>query len=87
MLKEIALFADRCDLSEELTRLRSHLEQFDQLLRSEGEIGRKAEFILQEISRESHTVGSKANDLTIAKAVIEFKNELERVREQIANIE
>jgi len=87
VLKEIALFADRCDLSEELTRLRSHLEQFDQLLRSEGEIGRKAEFILQEISRESHTVGSKANDLTIAKAVIEFKNELERVREQIANIE
>jgi uncharacterized protein (TIGR00255 family) len=87
VLKEIALFADRCDLSEELTRLRSHLEQFGQLLRTEGEIGRKAEFILQEISRESHTIGSKANDLAIAKAVIEFKNELERVREQIANIE
>lgn len=87
VLKEIALFADRCDLSEELTRLRSHLEQFSQLLRTEGEIGRKAEFILQEISRESHTIGSKANDLAIAKAVIEFKNELERVREQIANIE
>ena len=87
VLKEIALFADRCDLSEELTRLRSHLEQFGQLLQTEGEIGRKAEFILQEISRESHTIGSKANDLPIAKAVIEFKNELERVREQIANIE
>jgi uncharacterized protein (TIGR00255 family) len=87
VLKEIALFADRCDISEELTRLRSHLDQLAQLLRSGGEIGRKAEFILQEISRESHTIGSKANDLAIAKAVIEFKNELERVREQIANIE
>jgi uncharacterized protein (TIGR00255 family) len=87
VLKEIALFADRCDISEELTRLRSHLDQLAQLLRSSGEIGRKAEFILQEISRESHTIGSKANDLAIAKAVIEFKNELERVREQIANIE
>ena len=70
VLKEVALFADRCDLSEELTRLRSHLEQIGQLLGTEGEIGRKADFILQEISRESHTVGSKANDLAIAKAVI-----------------
>ncbi len=87
VLKEIALFADRCDISEELTRLRSHLGQFQQLLGTEGEIGRKAEFILQEIGRESHTVGGKANDLAIAKAVIEFKNELERVREQMANIE
>jgi len=87
VLKEIALFADRCDLSEELTRVRSHLEQLGRLLRADGEIGRKAEFILQEISRESHTIGSKANDLEIARAVIEFKNELERVREQIANVE
>jgi uncharacterized protein (TIGR00255 family) len=87
VLKEIALFADRCDISEELTRLGSHLDQLGQLLRAEGEIGRKTEFILQEISRESHTIGSKANDLEISKAVIEFKNELERVREQIANIE
>jgi uncharacterized protein (TIGR00255 family) len=85
--KEIALFADRCDISEELTRLRSHFDQLEQLLRSDGEIGRKAEFILQEIGRESNTIGSKANDLAIAKAVIDFKNELERVREQIANIE
>jgi uncharacterized protein (TIGR00255 family) len=87
VLKEIALFADRCDVSEELTRLRSHLSQLGQLLRADGEIGRKAEFILQEIGRESHTIGSKANDLAIAKAVIEFKNELERIREQIANVE
>jgi uncharacterized protein (TIGR00255 family) len=87
VLKEIALFADRCDVTEELTRLRSHLEQFAVLLRSEGEIGRKAEFILQEIGREVNTIGSKANDLTISRAVIELKNELERIREQIANIE
>lgn len=87
VLKEIALFADRCDVVEELTRLRSHLHQLQELLRADGDIGRKAEFILQEIGREIHTVGSKANDLAISQKVIEFKNELERVREQIANVE
>jgi uncharacterized protein (TIGR00255 family) len=87
VLKEIALFADRCDISEELTRLRSHLDQLGQLLRAAGDIGRKAEFLLQEVGREIHTIGSKANDLEIAKRVIDFKNELERVREQIANVE
>jgi uncharacterized protein (TIGR00255 family) len=87
VLKEVALFADRCDISEELTRLRSHFEQFTALLKSGGEIGRKSEFILQEIGREVHTIGSKANDLTISRGVIELKNELERVREQIANVE
>ena len=87
VLREIALFADRCDVTEEITRLRSHFEQFAALLKSEGEIGRKSEFILQEIGREVNTIGSKANDLTIARAVIELKNELERVREQIANVE
>ncbi|CAM2775554.1 YicC/YloC family endoribonuclease [Rariglobus hedericola] len=87
VLKEIALFADRCDITEELTRLRSHFDQFTALLKSGGEIGRKSEFILQEIGREVHTIGSKANDLEISKNVIELKNELERIREQIANVE
>ena len=87
VLKEVALFADRCDVSEELTRLRSHLSQLAELLRQDGEVGRKAEFILQEVGREIHTIGSKANDLTISQRVIEFKNELERVREQMANVE
>ncbi|MEO7414536.1 MAG: YicC/YloC family endoribonuclease [Opitutaceae bacterium] len=87
VLKEIALFADRSDVTEELTRLRSHFEQFEALLKSDAEIGRKSEFILQEIGREVNTIGSKANDLTISRAVIELKNELERVREQIANVE
>ena len=87
VLKEIALFADRCDVTEELTRLKSHFEQFTALLKSDGEIGRKSEFILQEIGREVNTIGSKANDLAISRAVIELKNELERVREQMANVE
>ena len=87
VLKEVALFADRCDIAEELTRFRSHLDQLSALLRSESEIGRKAEFILQEMGREVNTIGSKANDLTISRHVIELKNELERIREQIANVE
>lgn len=87
VLREIALFADRCDVTEEITRLRSHLDQFAALLRGDGEIGRKCEFLLQEMGRDVNTIGSKANDLTIARHVIELKNELERVREQIANVE
>ena len=87
VLKEVALFADRCDIAEEITRLRSHLAQLNELLRGGDEVGRKAEFILQEIGREIHTIGSKANDLQISQRVIELKNELERVKEQIANVE
>jgi uncharacterized protein (TIGR00255 family) len=87
VLREIALFADRCDVSEEITRFRSHLDQLSALLKSADEIGRKADFILQEIGREANTIGSKANDLAITKSVIELKNELERVREQVANVE
>ncbi|MGH7996046.1 MAG: YicC family protein [Opitutaceae bacterium] len=87
VLKEIALFADRCDVSEEITRFRSHLDQLASLLVSDGEIGRKAEFLLQELGREAHTLGAKANDLAISRQVIELKNELERVREQMANVE
>lgn len=87
VLREVAMFADRCDITEEITRLRSHFKQLHDLFCSKGEIGRKAEFILQEFGREIHTIGSKANDLAISQQVIEFKNELERVREQIANVE
>jgi uncharacterized protein (TIGR00255 family) len=87
VLREVALFADRCDVTEEITRFRSHLDQLSALLKSADEIGRKADFILQEIGREANTIGSKANDLAITKSVIELKNELERVREQVANVE
>jgi uncharacterized protein (TIGR00255 family) len=87
VLREIALFADRCDISEEITRFRSHIDQLSTLLKTDDEIGRKADFILQEMGREANTIGSKANDLEIAKGVIELKNELERIREQMANVE
>jgi uncharacterized protein (TIGR00255 family) len=87
VLKELALFADRCDIAEELTRFRSHHAQLKKLLGGSGEIGRKAEFILQEMGREVNTTGAKANDYEIARLVIELKNELERVKEQIANVE
>jgi len=87
VLKEVAIFADRCDVSEEITRLGSHLSQLRVILREDGGVGRKAEFILQEIGRELNTIGSKANDITISRLVIEGKNEAERIREQIANVE
>jgi len=87
VLREIALFADRSDVSEEITRFRSHIGQLAALLKSDEDIGRKADFILQELGREANTIGSKANDLAISKAVIELKNELERIREQMANVE
>lgn len=87
VLKEVALFADRCDIAEELTRFRSHHAQLKKLLGGSGEIGRKAEFILQEMGREVNTTGAKANDYEIARLVIELKNELERIKEQIANVE
>ena len=88
--KEIALFADRCDISEEITRLGSHLQQFSETLSPEADaepLGRKCEFLLQEIQREFNTIGAKANHLEISRAVIEAKNEIERIREQIQNIE
>lgn len=87
VLKEIAVFADRCDISEELTRLESHLAQFEEFLRSEDPVGRKMEFLLQEIGREFNTIGSKASDSAISRLVIESKNELERIREQVQNLE
>lgn len=89
VLKEVAIFADRMDTSEEITRLRSHLDQFARTLEpSAGEaVGRKLEFLVQEINREFNTIGSKANNLEVTKAVIEAKNELERIREQIQNVE
>lgn len=87
VLKEVAVFADRCDVTEEITRLQSHITQLRSLLGEDGGVGRKAEFILQEIGRELNTIGSKANDIAISKLVIEGKNEAERIREQAANVE
>ncbi|MFD3445443.1 YicC/YloC family endoribonuclease [Microbacteriaceae bacterium 4G12] len=87
LLTEITLFADRCDIHEELVRLRSHLEQFQEALCSIEPVGRKLDFIVQEMHREINTIGSKANDLTISKYVVEMKNNLEKIREQVQNIE
>jgi uncharacterized protein (TIGR00255 family) len=87
VLKEIAIFADKCDISEEQTRLASHFDQFAECLAEGSPIGRKLEFILQEINREFNTIGSKSNNTEVSRLVIEAKNEIERIREQIQNIE
>lgn len=87
VLKEIALVADRCDISEELTRLKSHFAQFREFLDAEEATGRKMDFLCQEIHREFNTCGSKTNQVEVTRAVIEGKNELERIREQVQNIE
>jgi uncharacterized protein (TIGR00255 family) len=87
MLKEITFFADRSDVSEELTRLDSHLAQFAHHLRSKEPVGRTLEFITQEIFRELNTLGAKANDAAISQRVIACKAELEKVREQLQNLE
>ena len=85
--QELALLADRGDVSEELTRLRHHLQQWDELMAAEGPVGRRLEFLIQEIQREINTLGAKANDVTLSRLVVSFKTELERAREQVQNVE
>jgi len=87
VLKEVALFADRCDITEEITRLRSHFRKFHAYMNSSGVVGRSMDFLCQEINREFNTIGSKANDATLAQAVVNSKTELEKIREQVQNIE
>jgi uncharacterized protein (TIGR00255 family) len=87
LLKEISFFADRADVSEELTRLESHLTQFAHHLRSKEPVGRTLEFIVQEMFREFNTLGAKANDAAISQRVIACKAELEKIREQVQNLE
>lgn len=84
---EVAMFADRCDITEEITRFRSHLAQTRQTIHGAGAVGRTLEFIVQELGREANTMGSKANDLEITRTVIAIKGELESLREQIQNVE
>jgi len=83
---EVAIFADKCAIDEELVRLESHLGQLRSTLDSEGSIGKKLDFILQEVNREINTIGSKANDITTTNLVLEMKTELEKIREQIQNL-
>ena len=87
LLRELAIFADRCDVSEEITRLHSHFAKFHEYLHAEGASGRSLDFLCQELFREFNTIGSKANDALIAQTVVEAKTELEKLREQIQNIE
>lgn len=87
LLKEIFYFADRSDISEELTRLQSHFQQFDDCVKSTEPVGRTLDFLAQEMNREINTVGSKANDAAISRDVVVLKTELEKFREQAQNVE
>ncbi len=84
---EVAIFADKGCIDEELTRLDSHLQQLHEILEQGGQVGRKLDFLVQEMNRESNTIASKANDIRIVKATIELKSEIEKIREQIQNLE
>lgn len=84
---EIAIFADHCSIDEEIVRLESHINQFRNILNHEEIVGRKLDFLVQEMNREVNTIGSKANDLQISQSVIELKSEIEKIREQIQNLE
>ena len=87
LAQEIVIYSDKCSIEEELTRLRSHIAQFKRLLKETSPIGKKFDFLVQEMNRETNTIGSKANCLEITNRVIDIKTELENIREQIQNIE
>ena len=87
LAREVAIFADRCDVNEEIARLTSHLQQFDGLCGSPEEAGRKLEFLTQEMLREANTIGSKANDADVARFIVEIKAAIDRIKEQVQNVE
>ena len=85
--QEVVIYADKCSIEEEITRLKSHVSQFKDLLQSDGAVGKKLDFLVQEMNRETNTIGSKSACLEITNSVIDIKTELENIREQIQNIE
>ncbi|MCI8595694.1 MAG: YicC family protein [Clostridia bacterium] len=87
LLNEVAFFADKCDINEEISRLSSHLNQFLSCLESDEPQGRKLDFLSQEMNREINTMGSKSNDMELTRLVVEMKNQLEKIKEQIRNVE
>jgi uncharacterized protein (TIGR00255 family) len=87
VVREVGLFSERCDIAEEIVRLRSHLEQFRSIMAEDDSVGRKLEFVIQEMVREVNTIGSKANDAEIARCVVDVKSRIERMREMVQNIE
>ncbi|MGN1299245.1 MAG: YicC/YloC family endoribonuclease [Candidatus Scatovivens sp.] len=87
LAQEIVIYSDKCSIEEEITRLKSHINQFNKLIKEESPIGKKLDFIIQEMNRETNTIGSKANSLDITNRVIGIKTEIENIREQVQNIE
>lgn len=89
LVREVAVFADRADISEELSRVAGHLDQFAQIIKSDGgePAGRTLDFVAQELLREANTIGSKSNDATISRAVVEMKSAIDRIKEQVQNVE
>ena len=87
VVQEVAIFADRCDITEELVRTRSHLNQFRQYMSLDDAIGRRLDFLLQEMNREVNTINSKASDAAVSARAVEIKAELEKIREQVQNVE
>ena len=87
LAQEVAFFADRCCIDEEITRMGSHITQFRQILSSDEPVGRKLDFLVQEMNREANTMGSKANDLLLTQSVLSVKSDIEKIREQIQNLE
>ena len=87
LAQEVAIIADRCAIDEELSRLESHIRQMNQYLEAQGETGKKMDFLIQEMNREANTIGSKASDAMIAQHVVDLKSEIEKLREQIQNVE
>ena len=87
LAQEVALTADRCAIDEELARLDSHIRQMRIYLQENNEIGKKMDFLIQEMNREANTIGSKASDAAIAQMVVDLKSEIEKMREQIQNVE
>ena len=87
LAQEVVIYSDKCSVEEEITRLKSHISQFLNLLNENIAIGKKLDFLIQEMNRETNTIGSKANNLEITNLVVDIKTELENVREQIQNIE
>jgi uncharacterized protein (TIGR00255 family) len=87
LIREVSILAERADVAEEITRLRAHLAQYGEVLDGAESAGRRLEFIVQEMGRETNTIGSKANDVTISRCVVEMKGSLEKIRELIQNVE
>jgi uncharacterized protein (TIGR00255 family) len=87
LAQEVAFMADRCDISEEIQRLRSHIEQFRQIVGEETEVGKRLDFLTQELNREANTVASKTNNMIVKENALAIKSEIEKIREQVQNVE